>query len=491
MSSRNLTRHTNPALGAVLFVTVALVTAGCGDKADGQASPAAGRSGRDGMMAAGMGRPGPAESAAVPVQVQAVERSAVSRFLETNGVLEAENEVDIVARVSGPVTELLTEEGQAVRAGQLLARIDDREARNQVALSTVNRDEARLAYERAQSSFEQSLIAREAYDAALAKLESAEAQLASSQLQLDYTRITAPFDALVVTRYVKLAQHVSNGSPLFRLSDFTPLLCPIQVPEKELPNVHIGQRARLEVDAYPGRAFSASVLRISPTVDASTGTLRVTLEVDGRGVLRPGLFADVKLETDRHENALVIAKTALVMDSIGDTVYVRNGDVAGRREIKLGFREGDRVEVLDGLAEGEEVVVLGQEGLSDGTPITVLASEPTSPVAVVASSPPEQRRRERAADGAAPPAVPAEPGATRPVPAEQGAPGSGGPHGPGAFPPGGGMPPQFVERLRTASPEELEKIKERMRQRGMSDEQIESLLRSVRGGATRPTPAAQ
>ncbi len=160
---------------------------------------------------------------------------------------------------------------------------------------------------------------------------------------------------------------------LFRISDFTPLLCPIQVPERELAKLRTGQPAYLEVEAWPGERFSAKVQRVSPVVDAETGTIKVTLEVDARGKLRPGMFARVFLETDIHRDTLVIPRTALSLESIGDTVYVlADGDVASRREVELGFREGDYVEVTSGVAVGEAVVTVGQDGLSEGTPLKVL-----------------------------------------------------------------------------------------------------------------------
>ena len=98
----------------------------------------------------------------------------------------------------------------------------------------------------------------------------------------------------------------------------------------------------------------------------------MTLEVAAKEKLRPGMFASVFLETETRDGALVIPKTALALESIGDTVYVMSDGVAERREVTLGFREGDAVEILSGLEEGEQVVSVGQDGLSDGTPIQVL-----------------------------------------------------------------------------------------------------------------------
>jgi len=369
------------ALAALVLLPLLLAVVACGGEGGGAqeaqrggGAPAAGaRAG--GAPGAGQnwgGASGGAAAAAVPVEVVEVERRDISAFIETNGTLEAENEVDIVARVAAPITELAAEEGMTVRAGQLLARLDPREIRSQHEISRVTLEEAKLAYERAERLKGNQLISPEEYEQALARFETARAQLEQNQIQLDYTEVRAPFSGRIVARYVDLAEQVTVNTPLFRISDFDPLLCPIQVPERELPRLETGQPAYLTVEAWPGERFDASVLRIRPVVDAATGTVRVTLDVKGRGKLTPGMFARVYLETATRPGALVIPRAALSLESVGDTVYVAADGVAQRREVSLGFEERDRVEVTSGLEAGERVVVVGQDGLSDGTPIQVL-----------------------------------------------------------------------------------------------------------------------
>jgi membrane fusion protein (multidrug efflux system) len=477
-------------LRALATLTLLTSLAACGGHSDADAGPS-----RPHGMPGGMQRP--SQSAAVPVQVDPVTRASIAQSIETNGVLEAEQEVDLVARTSGPITEILIEEGDTVKESQLLARLDDREARNQVAIARVSRDEAKLAFDRAKSTWEQGLVSQEAYDSALSRLQATEAQLETATIQLSYTEIRAPFDALIVIRYVKLAQHVGTGTALFRVSDFTPLLCPIQLPEKSIGQLRIAQPARIRVESFPERDFDARVLRIRPTVDPATGTVTVTLEVQGRGMLRPGMFASVFLEVDRHDEALVIPRSALVLDSIGDTVFVREDAKAARREVRLGFRDQDRIEVLEGLAEGDELVVLGQDGLADGTPVTVLGQPPQAEVAVGGSpegpkpggpSPEmEAAIRQRMKDhGLTDQEIDERLKQMReqggpPLVAGSGPPGSRGLAAQGGPPGEGGLPPRLEERIREATTEELGAITERMRSFGMTDEQIEGHLRRIRG----------
>ncbi len=478
----------NTKISALLIALLSFAACGGSDKETG---PGGGGSGRSGMMGGPMG--GGSPSAAVPVRVHSVQRAAISQNLETNGTLEAENEVDIVARTSGPVTEILAEEGEMIRSGQLIARIDPREARNQVSIASVGRDEANLAFDRTKNSFDQGLVSQEAYDVALSKLSSTEAQLESAKIQLAYTEIKAPFGALVVTRDIKLAQYVTPGTTLFRVSDFTPLLCRVEVPEKDLPRISLGQEAHLRVEAYPEDRFEASVARMRPTIDPATGTFTVTLEVDGRNRLRPGMFASVYLQTDTHENALVIPRESLVLDSLGDTVYVMSDGTAQRREVRLGLRDETSVEITEGLSQGDLLIVLGQDGLADGTPIEVLGDVPPAVQAAALSETPEgpppeaiaamrERMKER---GLSDEDIEKRIQQMRSGEGRGRGPGPGGQGGrPGGMGQGEGgseIPPFMAQRIKDASPDELEKIKERMKQFGMSDERIDEVVKKIRG----------
>ncbi len=393
--------------------------------------------------------PSPETDVGVPVEVALPERRSISSFIETNGTLEAENDIDIVARTTGPVVELLVEEGMVVEKGQLLARIDDKELQAQVGVARVALEEARRTHQRAMASFEESVISQEVYDQTITKLESAEVQLEGNQILLGYSKIEAPFAGTIIERYIKFAENVTPNQSLFRISDFDPILCPIQVPEKELSSLKVSQTAYITVGAWSGERFSARVLRIRPVVDSDTGTIEVTLQVKARGKLLPGMFASVYLVRDSHADGLVIPKSALSLESLGDTVYVVNERLAERRDIELGFEESDFVEVLSGLTEEDRVVVVGQDGLSDGTPVFVLKG----PGAEAGSEPtPSGVAQGRRSQGGLRDAEFRDPGQLDPS---------------------------------QMTPEQLEQMKERMRQRGMSDEQIEKAL-SRRLGKPQP-----
>ena len=457
-----MTNRGRGLLYAALFCALSsLAWIGCGggdsaEGAPGKSRAPAGKTGRGGGAPGGPrgadGGPGGGGSTAVPVRVADVERRTVSSFLETNGTLEAENEVDIVSRIQGPIVELAVEEGMRVEKGQLLLRIDETEPRAQLEIAKVALQEATRTYERARASLDNEIISQELYDQALAQYESAQAQVMGNQILFDYTRVKAPFDAVVVERVVKLAQSVTANQKLLRISDFDPLLCPIQVPEKELSRLRAGQRAMVSVEAWPDEQFQARVLRISPIVDSTTGTIKVTLQVSGRGKLSPGMFANVFLVVDTHENAIVMPKRALSLESLTDMVFVAKDGVAERRDVELGFEEDEYVEVLSGLAAGDRVIVVGQDGLTESTPVQVLdesdsvPEDPTpSPSATTAEAKPDPRAGRSRQAGER-----------------------------------GGRP-----NLSEMTPEQIERMKSRMRERGMSEEEIDEAIRRRRERSTR------
>ncbi len=482
-----------PALASLVLLLSACGGGEAAADAGGDRPGASGRPGAGGPPSGG-GRPGrggppggfggmggfggDAGSTAIPVEVAPVERRDISDYLETNGTLEAENEVDIVARIMGPIVELNVEEGMFVEEGEILARIDDRETLAQLEIARVSLEDARLAYERAKKSWEAEIIAKELLDQAKSSFDAQAAQIRSIEIQLGYTVIRAPFSGLIIERVIKNAEHVQNGARLFRISDFTPLLCEIQLPEKDLAKLRVGQRAYLTVEAFEDERFDASVLRVNPVVEAGTGTVRTTLSVQGRGKLRPGMFASVYLQVDRRPNALVIPKEALVLESIGDAVFVVADDVAQRREVTLGFTESDIVEITSGVDEGEQVVVIGQDSLSDGTAVSVLsiAGEAAPSGGRPGGAP---RGGPASGEGRPPGAGGTEAGAPQGSPTESARPGRPGGGAPGRGP-GPGFDPQNM------TPEMEERIRARMKERGLTDEQIDERLEAMKSGNFRP-----
>jgi membrane fusion protein (multidrug efflux system) len=350
-----------------------------------------------------------ASQSTVPVEVAAATHAPISASYSGTGALEAKNEADVVAKASGVLLKLYVEEGQHVKAGQLLAQIDPSSAANQLAQSQAQLRKAQATYERAAKAIKQQLIPKQEYDGDLYDMQAQLAATKSAQLQLSWTRITAPISGVISRRMVKQGNLVQVNQAIFHIVDMNPLTATLNVPEREIGTLKAGQPVKLAVDALPGKDFSGTIERIAPVVDAASGTFRVTCLFDntraGNEVLRPGMFGRIDIVYDQRRDALVIPRSAL-MDEDGETaVFVvergkakpkpvekkvksRPGDavaaeparpaqpvlLAKRRVVQVGYVDGDRVEIRGGLKPGERVITLGRDAVRDGSEVQVLST---------------------------------------------------------------------------------------------------------------------
>jgi len=349
-----------------------------------------------------------ASQSSVPVEVAAATHAPISASYSGTAALEAQQEADVVAKASGVLLKLYVEEGQHVEAGQLLAQIDPSSAANQLAQSQAQLRKAQATYERASKAIKQQLIPKQEYDGDLYDMQAQTAATKSAQLQLSWTRIIAPISGVISKRMVKQGNLVQANQAIFHIVDMSPLTATLNVPEREIGTLKAGQPVKLAVDALPDRSFSGTIQRIAPVVDAASGTFRVTCLFDntamGNEQLRPGMFGRIDIVYDQRRDALVIPRSAL-MDEDGETaVFVvepgkakakptdkkvkpRPGDavaaepnkpaqpvlVAKRRTVKVGYVDGDRVEIRGGLKPGERVITLGRDAVRDGSEVQVLA----------------------------------------------------------------------------------------------------------------------
>ena len=403
-----------------------------------------------------------------PVSVKAarVTRRPISRYLLSNTSLESIREVTIYAKVNALVEELLVEEGNRVTKNQLLAKLDDREIRNEHDQARIAVDQANLTleqaevksrlseanYRRSEGLVKQRLISPQEHDqaaltnetdalglrVAVQQRDGAVSHLEAAQLQLDYTEIRSSIDGIVTERMIDIGDRVNVNEALFNVEDFTPLWARIYLPERELSQIRLGQQAELQMQAFPDETFTSSIKMISPTVDSESGTIKVTLEITRhRNLLRPGMFGTVHIATETRPSALVIPKRAIVRERDEDRVFVVDSENrVQKRAVTIGFREDNDLEVSSGLSEGEAVVTVGQEGLNDGYPVSILEWEDGQEGPALQGDPP---RRASAPDQTAP----AGQGSRQ---AQQGLQSGGG--RPRGGPPGGGARSFNPERMK-------------------------------------------
>jgi len=285
----------------------------------------------------------------------------------------------VVAKVGGEVVTLLVEEGDRVVAGQVLAELDGERLRLEMLSARANLEQAQGEYERYTDLAARGLVSEAMFDGLKYDLAALEASYDLARLNFEYSKIRAPIAGVVTSRYVKLGQTVAAADEVFRITDPGELLAYLQIPQGELGKFSAGQAATLTVDAMPNTTYSATVARISPTIDVRNGTFRATAFIDNRsGELAPGMFARFSIAYDQHADALVVPRAAIIEEDDQTSVYVVANGAVARRVIQVGIESGNLVEVVHGLAVDEEVVVTGQASLRDGSKVLASNNSGTS-----------------------------------------------------------------------------------------------------------------
>jgi RND family efflux transporter MFP subunit len=364
------------------------------------------------------------EAAPKAVQTESVRQDSVRRAVDVVGTLAAVDEVTISSEADGTVSKILADLGDRVTTGQLLVQLDNEKqqyavAQQQAALARTlaqygasdsdhlpeledtpdarraNADlvQATQAYDRASELFKRTLISQQALDDAKAALQSkraiynsaiqnaknlrasiqaseATAKLAARQLR--DTEIRAPFDGFVQKRLVNMGELVKTQMPVMAIVRLDPLKVIAEIPEKMAPWITTGQSVDLKVDAYQDRTFAGKMSRISPAVNTSTRAFPFEALVPNRdAVLKPGTFARVHIESSKVDSIVTVPYSALQYRyGVNRVFVVRDGKLA-LRELSLGERMGDRIEVTSGVKAGERVAINDVDSLTDGAAVSL------------------------------------------------------------------------------------------------------------------------
>ena len=309
---------------------------------------------------------------AVPVEVASASRRSIAASYNGTAALEARGEAQVVAKTSGIALQVFAEVGQHVNAGQALVRIDADRATLQVAQSDAQVRKLQANFARAQQLASQKMVSANDLDTLRYDLENARASNRLARLELSYTTVKAPISGVIAERSIKPGNLVQINTPIMRIVDNSRLEATLNAPEREIETLKTGQAVQLVVDALPGKTFEGRIDRVSPVVDAGSGTFRVVCAFEGGGLLQPGMFARIRINYDQRANALVIPRNALLEDGSEPAVFTVRDEKATRVALKLGNIDGEWVEVLGGLKEGEPVVVAGKSALREGSVVQVI-----------------------------------------------------------------------------------------------------------------------
>jgi len=364
------------------------------------------------------------EVSAKPIKVEAVRQERVKRTVELVGTLAAVDQVTISSEADGKVSRILADLGDRVTAGQTLIQIDpekqqysleqqkaalaralaqygaadpqhlpDVEKTPDVQKANADLVQAKQAFDRTSELFKRSLVPKQllddaatalqskqaSYDLSLqtaknlrASIQGSEASMKLADRELRDTEIRSPFDGYVEKRLVNLGELVKTQMPVMAVVRVDPLKVIAEIPEKMAPWIKDGQPVELHVDAYPDQTFIGKVSRISPAVNTATRAFPFEALVPNKDArLKPGTFARVHIESDKVDNVLTLPYATMQYRYGVNRVFVVEGDKLVVRELKVGDRLGDRIEIISGVKAGEQVAATDVDNLTDGAKVSI------------------------------------------------------------------------------------------------------------------------
>jgi membrane fusion protein, multidrug efflux system len=317
---------------------------------------------------------GDRRDAPVPVEVVALERGPIESLLRFSVNVEAERQVQVLARAPGQVIGLLVEEGDEVRQGQVLLRIEDDEARSALAKVENDLERAIREHDKQAQMHARGLVSDQALENAAHERKRLEIALDDARRALRYTRVRAPIAGTISRRFVDFGDYLQLQQPLFEITDFDSLVARVHVPEAHLPALDVGLEARIRPQQGGFDTHLGEIARIAPVIDADSGTVQTTIGFPPARGLRPGMFVAAELITERREDALRLPKRALVYDEEQPFAFRIVDDGEGQRveRVRVVPIIEDRHFVLPkaDFSEGDLVVIAGQIGLKDGTRVS-------------------------------------------------------------------------------------------------------------------------
>jgi len=384
----------------VLLLVAGVIAVGAWYYRSGGTDAAAGASTPTGGAASGAGRAGAPRGAgagrtAMTVDMAPATRHEVVDYITVVGNLVAATTVDVVPRIAGRLELVPIKLGDRVTRNQVIAKIEDREIKEQInqALATLEVNKANAtqrenevqvqqnALDRARNSYERGLTSKQLledaesrFNNAVSQVNVAKAQQVQTQSRIDELRITlsnttvvSPIDGFVSRRNLDPGAFAAANTVILTVVDIRTVRMVASLVEKGFRRVTAGVPAIVRVDTFEGEDFAGVVSRVAPVFDPATRTALMEIEVPNPGYrLKPGMYARVRLTVERRPDALTVPRNAVVDADGKRGVFLVADQTAKFNEVKTGLSDGERIEILDGLAEGQRVITTGALALRDG-----------------------------------------------------------------------------------------------------------------------------
>lgn len=315
------------------------------------------------------GRRGASE---IPVVATIVQQQPFAQVVEALGTATANEAIVVTAQETDKIEALLFDDGDLVKRGQLLVRMNIKEEQARLNELKINLAEAKRQLNRVKGLVKEKAASQQLLDEREAQVDALIAQIDVAEAQIADREIRAPFDGLLGVRQVSDGALVRPGDQITTLDDIQTLKVDFSVAERHLPSVKLGQKVEATSIAYPGRVFEGEISHIDSRVDAATRAVRVRAKISNPELLiRPGMLLQILVQKSVSQS-LVIPESALVPIDDQQYVFVVEEGKAKRLTVQLGVRKPGQVQILSGLTEGQQVVTQGTLRLQDGTAVKIV-----------------------------------------------------------------------------------------------------------------------
>lgn len=309
------------------------------------------------------------------VEVARIQTGSLAREVTVAGVLSPVRTVAVNAQLGGALTSVRVEEGDVVRAGQLLAEVDARELAAQLRSAQANLQLAKSTAERSETLFKDRVVTAAELERDRAALAAAQATYDGLRTRIGFASVRASTNGVITEKRVEAGDVVSTQARLFTIADVSTLVVRVQVSELDISGIREGQTVTVTFDALGGTPFNGRVRRIFPAADSVSRMVPVEVALSGPAAnrLRPGYLARVTMRLGERPGVIVAPISAIVGARDARAVFVVREGTVERRAVRIGQTSGNVVEVLEGLTVGDSVVVVGADRLRDGEAIRIVA----------------------------------------------------------------------------------------------------------------------
>lgn len=309
----------------------------------------------------------------VAVEAAAAVSATSTEDLRGIGTLQSDESVQIATEIAGRITQIPLSEGQPLNVGDIMVQLD-------TALAVAEVDDTQSRYNLAQGNLERANslarsgnVTERARDEATSNAETTRAALELAKVRLSKHTIRAPFSGIAGIRKVSPGAYITAGQAIVNLEKIDTLKIDFKLPELYLAHIKTGQTIEISVDALPGRTFTGTIYAIDPHIDINGRALNIRARLENPElILRPGLFARIRVKGQVKRNVLVIPEAAIVPRGQDKIVFLVKDGQAREVKVRLGGRNAGMVEILEGLADSAMVVTAGQQKLKDGSPVEIV-----------------------------------------------------------------------------------------------------------------------